>query len=185
MNDLEITINIKLMNSNQLTPNYYVMLYYMYYDIPHKLGPNSKASLIKLKFLDSRGEMTPKARGLFKVNLKELDDLKMRDWILELREIFPKGVKISGSPVRSAVGAATVRKMRKFIKEYGYSEEVIKQAVAAYVATKKRDNFEFMMKFTNFIDKQGVGSELASFCELVINGEINDNDGETRITRTL
>ncbi len=186
MKDLEITINIKLMNSNRLTPNYWVMLYYIYHGIGHKLGDMTKGSLIKLGFLDTKGELTDKARDLFKVDLKDLNDGKMKEWLLELRDIFPRGVKINNSPVRSAVGLSTVRKMRKFIKEYGYSDEVIRQAITAYVAAKKRDNYDFMMKFTNFIDKQGVGSELASFCELVVNGDDKiNNDGETRITKLL
>lgn len=185
MNDLEITINIKLMNSNQLTPNYYVMLYYIYHNIPHKIGPMTKASITKLGFLNDKGELTDKAKDLFQVEIKDLNDAKMKEWILDLRDIFPKGVKIAGSPVRSAVGLSTVRKMRKFIKEYGYTEDVIRQAIAAYVAQKKKDNYTYMMKFNNFIDKQNVGSELASFCELIVNGEDINGGQETRITTTL
>jgi hypothetical protein len=185
MNDLEVIINIKLMNSNQLTPNYYVMLHYIFYDIPHRIGPMTKAALIKLRFLDSKGNLTDKARNLFKEDdLKQLNDKKMKEFLLELREYFPKGVTTGGSPVRTAIGIATVKKMKKFINEYGYSKDIIIKATKSYVADRKKNNYGYMKKFTNFIDKQGEGSLLATFCETIENGEERSTTN-TRIERTL
>lgn len=172
---------MQLINSYQLTPNYYVMLWLMYYDKPHKIGPSTQQALEKLEFIKD-GKLTNKAINLFKKEDKKLNDQQLREFLEELRDLFPKGVKINGSPVRTTIGLATVRKMKKLIEEYDFSKDLIVKATKAYVDNKKRDNYKYMMKFTNFIDKQNVGSELASYCQMIRDGEeIQQN----RIERTL
>jgi len=181
-----IKLDTVVMNQNQLTPNYYVMLYYIHNNLPHKLGPNTKVALQKLEFLDSQGNLTNKVEQLFKekTSLKELTDEELKDFLKELVNIFPKGVKTAGQYVKSAVGNNLLRKFKKWLAEYDYSKDTIIKATEAYVKVKKRENFNYMMVFTYFIEKQGVGSTLASYCQAIEDGE-QERTTETRIERTL
>lgn len=180
-----IQLDTVVMNQYKLTPNYWVMLYYMYHNLPHKLGPNTKIALQKLQFIDGQGNLTDKVNDLFKEkeNLNDLNDEELKDFLKELIKIFPAGVKTAGQYVRSAVGNNLLRKFRKWLAEYSYSKDTIIKATEAYVQVKKKENFKYMMVFTYFIDKQGVGSTLASYCEAIENGE--QEQREVRIERTL
>ena len=181
---MKVLIDIPLMNSYKLTPNLYVMLFFKYFKHPSIMSPDTKVSLIKLGFMDEACNLTSKCNALFKKDLASLKDEEIIVFLLELRKLFPKGVKIANSPVRSAVGMATVRKLKRVVKEYGFDEELIINATKAYVAAKKKDNYGYMMKFSNFIDKQNVGSELATYCFMILDGDDKiKTDG--RIERTL
>jgi hypothetical protein len=181
---MKIEIDTKVLNLNKLTPNGYVTLYLLHSGTNHKVGPITKEKLTKLGFLDTEGLLTKKANDLFKVDLKQLNDEKIKEFLVKLRDLFPKGVKTGGSPVRSAIGVSTIRKFKNFLKEYGYSKDIIIKATQAYVLDRKKNNYGYMKKFTNFIDKQGEGSLLATFCETIENGEEKQNT-TTRIERTL
>lgn len=180
---MTIEIDIGVMNSFKLTPNYYVMLYYKFYNLPHKMHPNTQKALVQLGFLDKSGEFTQKINELFKEDLSKSGDKELKEFLEKMRDNFPKGVKTGGKHVRSVIGSATVRKMRKFLKEYKYPKEIIVEATKAYVADRKKDNYKFMKTFTYFIDKQGEDSTLAAYCDAIENGE--HRNYENRITRTL
>ncbi len=179
-----VEVNIDKMNEVGLTPNGWVMLWYLYHNKPCRIGPSLSSILKKQGFLSDDGTLTDKAKELFKEDIKNLSDDKLKEFLVELREYFPKGIKTGGKPVRSAIGAITINKMKKFLKEYGYSKDIIIEATKAYVANRKTDNYRFMKTFTYFINKQGEDSTLAAYCEMIENGEQQENT-TPRIGRTL
>ena len=94
---------------------------------------------------------------------KNTFELSCEEWIEEWRNLFPKGIKTGGYPVRSTVNACKV-KMNKFLIEYDYSKEDIFKATKNYIDQKRREGYGFMKTAVYFIekDKQSI---LASFCE--------------------
>ena len=179
-----VEIDIDKMNELKLTPNGWVMLYYLYIDRPCKIGPTLTSILQKQGFLTEKCTLTDKAKDIFKEDVKQLSNEALKEFLLELREHFPKGVKTGGKPVRSAVGTVTINKLKKFFKEYGYSKDIIRQATKEYIANRSKDGYKLMKTFTYFISKQGEDSTLAAYCEMIENGE-NDTGGIPRIERTL
>ena len=93
----------------------------------------------------------------------------------KVRDEFPKGVKTGGQNVRGNL-KDMIKKLRKFIKDYGYTEDEILRATRMYVARYKLAQYKYMKTSSYFIHKQGDGSLLAS--------EI-DNLGEEREVTTL
>ena len=182
---LKIILCMDTINTYNLTPTYYVLLYYMYHNLPCTIGSNMHNSLYKVGMLEEKEiKLTSKAIKLFAEDPKSWSNDKIKEFLTSLREDFPKGVKIGGNPVRTTIGKSTVNKMKAFFKEYDFNEDIIIQATKAYVEDRKKTNYSYMKKFTNFINKQGEDSLLASWCDMVVNGETEEN-GETRITRTL
>lgn len=180
-----VEIDVDKMNEYGLTPNGWFVLHYIYHGKSYVVSPTLTEMLINQEFITEEYELTDKGKEVFKQDVKQLKDNEIKEFLKELREFFPKGITINGSPVRTTIGTATVRKLRGFINEYGYSKELMLEATKAYVAAKKKDNYSFMMKFTNFINKQNVGSELATYCQMIEDGDDINGKQETRITRTL
>lgn len=88
----------------------------------------------------------------------------------EMRELFPKGIKSGGYPVRSSV-YDIADKLKKFMKKHTYSNEVILNATKQYLRRKESENWNFVQIAVYFIEKNGV-SALAAECEsLVENNE--------------
>lgn len=93
-------------------------------------------------------------------------DIKVEDWISDWLELFPKGVKTGGKLLRSDK-MGCLKKMEKFVKESGYSSELIKAATSAYLEEREVDDYKYCKCATYFIDKKGEGSELAAWCEQI------------------
>ena len=86
----------------------------------------------------------------------------------ELRELFPKGIKSGGYPVRSSV-YDIADKLKKFMKKYSYSNEVILKATKQYLKRKEAENWNFTQIAVYFIEKNGI-STLAAECENLVEG---------------
>lgn len=181
---LKIIIDVDLINTYNLTPTQYCILYYLYHNLDVQVGPNMHRSLCHIGMLEeNKIKLTQKAIKLFYEDPKQWSDSRIKEFLSELREIFPKGVH-HGNALRTTIGTSTIRKMKNFLNENEYSVDIIKKATEAYIADRKKVNYQYTKKFTNFINKQGDDSLLGTWCEMVKNDEINNN-GETRITRTL
>ena len=102
---MKIVIDIDLMNSHKLTPNLFCMLFFKYFEHPSLMSPTTRDELVRLEFLDEEFNLTSKCDKLFKKDLTTLKDEEIKEFLLELRGLFPKGVK---PPVRSAVGMASL-----------------------------------------------------------------------------
>lgn len=88
----------------------------------------------------------------------------VRTWIEEWCDLFPKGVRSGGKLIRS-VPQDCVAKMAKFLKTYKYDRDLIFFATRAYLTDRRLDNYAYTRCATYFINKIGVGSELADWCD--------------------
>lgn len=114
--------------------------------------------------------------GIIKITGEGLKDVSLRDLGLELvgqsksddivefatkfRELFPKGIKSGGYPVRSSV-TDIADKLRKFFKKHKYTQEQVLEATKKYVERKELDGYSYMQQAHYFIEKNGA-SNLAS-----------------------
>lgn len=97
---------------------------------------------------------------------------------LECWELFPKGIKTGGYPVRSDKKEFS-KKLQRFEKEYPeYNRELIKQAFEIYIEDFRKKNYEFMTTSAYFIFKQdvhkGEKSLLAATCQYLIDNKNKD-----------
>jgi hypothetical protein len=97
-----------------------------------------------------------------KTNLKT--EHYVREWIDEWVEIFPKGIKSGGKPIRSNAKDC-LPKMVSFIKQYKYDRDLIFYATREYIKQQSFKNYDFTRCAMYFIAKQGEGSDLATWCE--------------------
>jgi len=167
-----ITINTELLNEHKLMPTQYVMLYYLHHNLDCKISHQTKTDLFKLGFVDEIGNITYKGRALFNqpdaITEEKKEDIK--ELLNKMIEYFPKG-KYGDKVVRSSINAELIQKMKKFKKEYKYDDNTIILATKKYSEDKKKDGYKFMRIFKYFIKKQGDGSDLADYCELVLSGD--------------
>ena len=116
--------------------------------------------------------------------LKEAVTDEVETWIEQWLDLFPRGVKTFGKPVRSSK-IECLRKMQNFIKENGYSRDVILEATKAYVESKRQVAWEFMRCATYFIYRVDGGSikdktsDLAAWCEQVLHEKDNPSPENT------
>lgn len=82
----------------------------------------------------------------------------------QLMSIFPEGKNSAGQSWRGTKAIIT-DKLSKFKKKYKYSDDTIIEATKAYVKFFKNSRYEYMRSLKYFIEKQGVGSDLAEWCE--------------------
>jgi hypothetical protein len=91
--------------------------------------------------------------------------------------IFPKGKLPSGKPAR--VNKKNIEESFKwFFKNYTYDWDTILRATWYYIETYEKANYMYMKNSQYFIRKQNTDkswdSELANYCEIIINGEDED-----------
>jgi hypothetical protein len=92
--------------------------------------------------------------------------------------VFPKGKLPSGKPAR--VNKKNLEESFKwFFKNYTYDWDTILRATFYYVETYEKTNYMYMKNSQYFIRKQNTDkswdSELANYCEIIINGEDIDD----------
>jgi len=122
----------------------------------------------ELKFTDKALEKIKQAPKPEKDNVLE--------WINEFREIFPKGIRSGGMPVRGDKSSC-LRKMRKFVTEYKeYNKDLILKATQNYVDNKARDGYTYMQISHYFIFKNDM-STLASECENILETPTDPSGG--------
>lgn len=119
--------------------------------------------------------------GLIKVIGEGLKDVSIRDLGLELigqsnsdniiefaekfKELFPKGIKSGGYPVRSST-SDIADKLRKFFKKHKYSQEQVLEATKRYIDRKGNEGYSFMQTAVYFIEKNGVSNLAAEIDSL-------------------
>lgn len=122
---------------------------------------------------------TLESSGIIKITGDGLKDISVRDLGLELigqsksdniiefaekfKELFPKGIKSGGYPVRSST-SDIADKLRKFFKKHKYSQEQVLEATKRYIDRKSNEGYSFMQTAVYFIEKNGV-SNLAAECD--------------------
>lgn len=119
-----------------------------------------------IKITDSQIILRPLGEELLGVNNKTGDLLVLAE---KMREMFPKGIKSGGYPIRSNV-YDIADKLKKFMKKHNYSSEIILKATSQYLKRKEAEGWNFTQIAVYFIEKNGM-STLASECEGLIEGD--------------
>lgn len=162
-----IQIDTEKLNLLKLTPDQYVMLYYLNNKLDCIISPQMKSELEKLQFIDTDGNITLLGKSIFVEEKKDTID----DLLKKMIEYFPKGVKSGGLPVRSSIDREVKQKIEKFRKEYDYSDDTIINACKKYSEDRKKEGYTYMKVFKYFIGKRGEGSLLADYCSMILEGD--------------
>jgi len=102
---------------------------------------------------------------LFKsIGKKKKEKTDVHLWIDQWREIFPPGSNTGGYRYRGNKLEA-LKKMIKFADLYPFTREEIFKATTLYVKRFSLKGYAYMQLAHFFIEKQNVGSTLASECE--------------------
>jgi hypothetical protein len=140
---------------------------------PHfVLQPNgiNLVEFIKSEFKKSNNEIKTEDIAIVGVeNLKTAISNNVEDWIDEWIDLFPEGVRSGGRLLRSDKPACT-RKMRIFLKEYGFDKELVIKATKAYLQTQAEKDYQYTRCAVYFIYRmEGIGtgktSDLAAWCD--------------------
>lgn len=93
---------------------------------------------------------------------------RVEDWFDLWMDQWPRGIKSGGKLIRSDKKAC-LEKMKKFVRDYGFASGTIIQATDKYLVQQAAKNWEYTKCATYFIHKQGEGSELAAWCDQLLN----------------
>lgn len=164
----EIKLNLDLLEQLKISPNAYVFLYLLFYNMPINLeiSDNLIKDLEDKKFVKNQENgIIIRKRGidLFDNKITKVVS-KLDDFIDKYRSIFPAGVKSGGRLIKGDKQGC-LSKLKTFKVKYPeYTEEDILEATKAYLDGKKRVNYDRTVCADYFISKDG-SSMLASYCE--------------------
>lgn len=129
------------------------------------------------KFIEAQDENTSlKVEPILAIAKKA--NLDVKSWIKEYIEIFPAG-KFHGRYLRSD---DCVDRMEWFMSEYEYDKDTILAATKAYISNQEEesDGHKYTQNCTYFIlkgrHKSDRKSTLATWCRIVLDGEVVDNE---------
>ena len=109
--------------------------------------------------------------------LQQKQKLKLEDyvksWIDEWAQLFPKGIRSGGKPVRSNPKDC-LPKMIAFVKEYKYERDLIFFATKKYLAERSLSNYDYTRCAVYFIGKKGEGSDLAAWCDQCSDSDLTE-----------
>lgn len=181
------------LQKNSLSPN----TYYVLYCIGENLVPNKIVSTeLEISRLQTDGwltndkQLTEKStillkeiNGYFKVSKKKTSKTLMGEDFMEKIEdyldIFPKFKLPSGKYARSNKKNLE-NNFRWFFENYDYDWNTVLSATEKYVNEFEVNGYKFMRTSQYFIRKQGADkmfdSELATYCDVIINGDEDYTD---------
>lgn len=102
--------------------------------------------------------------------------------INEYRELFPRGVLPSQVPAR-VPAKELEKKFIWFFNNYSYDWDVVIKATKKYISEFKANNYLYMKNsgyFISKLEKNGIVSALASYCDMVVDGD--DSEQTTYVT---
>ena len=186
-----IEIDLDKLSTLEITPTQYILAHCIYHN--NKEEFNRIKDLYKLDcfkedifHLILKGYLTggnPKNRyainfekssiiGIFTKEenpIEESEDvLTWEQFVKEFRETFPAGQKSGGFYVRSSERDIS-NKLKKFVKEYKFSQDTILEATQCYVEESARRGYLYMKVANYFIYKDNT-SMLAGACEALEEG---------------
>lgn len=164
MQDMNLLLNTDQLLKEDITPDEYVFLYYLYNKIEYPFPkPN-------IQGLQERGFLKDSATGISlrdKTNslFSSSTNLTLSDFVDKYRSLFPQGVK-EGYPFRGdRVGC--MKKLEKFFKNYpDITQQEVLDATKAYIDRHKQKGFTYLKQAHYFIEKNGV-SDLAAEIEFL------------------
>jgi len=172
----------------EITPNALYVLWYVANKTKSSLPTNvihtELRVLVNADYIDATYVIS--AKGLDVLNnvpgitgsISVIQDDTM-DHIASFLNIFPKGKLPSGKPAR--VNRKNIEESFKwFHKNYTYDWDTVLRATWYYIETYEKANYMYMKNSQYFIRKQNTDkswdSELANYCEIIINGEDEDTN---------
>lgn len=176
----------QITNTGLSPDGFYLLLSLYYKEIPS--GINIE---LCLKILESKGyikerKLTVKGSDLVKefVSKYKLDDtgrIKIKasfneedkNKVNEYRELFPKGTLPSGQPAR-ATSKELEKKFLWFFLNYKYDWDTILKATKKYIRDYEPAGYKYMKTSSYFINKTDKGvvtSTLASYCDMILDGD--------------
>ena len=190
---ISIQINIKALEDEELS---YLQAFFLllfdegYVSHPKELNLTDEEieTLIKKEYIwnlsDNIYRPTPKIKNLSLPNLTTqnfrnvFETTNLEKFAEDYRNIFPKGVFSGGYMVRGDKHGIR-KKLKRFLENYPeYTQEQILEATKRYVNEMRLKGYAYMRLAHYFIEKDG-NSELASYCELVKDGNKLSEDGDS------
>lgn len=100
---------------------------------------------------------------------------------LEMRALFPAGVKTGGYSVKSHPRTIEV-KLKKFLKEYPkFTKQNILDATTNYINDRRKYNWAYMKAIHYYISKDGISTLAADCLALSDSHEVEHNAFETQV----
>lgn len=167
-----------------LTPNQIYILMCLYYDEDIKIKSKDAdiQLLIERKYIKD-GMPTVEAIAMLKVfepqkskkiNFSEIDVENLNKY----REMFPKGLLPSGQASRVTIKELE-KKMIWFFENYKYDWDIVLKATKKYIDKYSLEGYMYMKTSGYFISKSEKGmvvSTLASYCDMVLDGDDEDKN---------
>lgn len=180
----------KLVREN-ITPNSFYVLFSIAKNInPHNYV-NANLEITRLKqagWLTENLQITDKSiifieeiNGFFKKNKKKTSQILMGGDFLknieQYNQIFPNVKLPSGKYARANVKNLE-NAFRWFFDNYTYDWDILFAATKKYVSEYRENGYQYMRTSQYFVRKQEdgrqFGSELANYCEIILNKPIDD-----------
>jgi len=161
---MKIIIDLELIKSLNLTPNQYVTLYLLFYNIEHDFDNTANIKQLQEKnWLDSNCNIVHVFRD-------QLFSSKV-DWIQEWVDLFPTMGTTGLTYHISANTKECEKRMFSFLLNYpSFNKEVIFQATSNYLNRQEHNGWKYTKKNYKFVqDKEG--SVLEKECFMVLKGE--------------
>jgi hypothetical protein len=151
---------------------------------------------IEKRFLQINGyindkDLTPKGKTILKMlsnkykiddsgKLKKITNLTEEDIqnLNKYREMFPKGLLPSGQAARVTIKELE-KKMIWFFENYKYDWDIVLKATKKYIDKYSLEGYMYMKTSGYFISKSEKGmvvSTLASYCDMVLDGDDEDKN---------
>jgi len=176
----------------KITPNQLYILHCLKgRTVPHS-SVNISLEIERLKegdWVEGVNKLTPKSIALLesldayfrKSKKKTNEDIIGQNYMIKIKayvELFPKGNLPSGKPAKSNPKNLE-SSFRWFFENFDYDWDTIYGATKMYLDKYEKDNFKYMRTSQYFVRKQNpdksFDSELANYCEMYLNGDIEDN----------
>jgi hypothetical protein len=170
----------EFLEANKITPNQYYLLWCIHTgNKPKNINAHLELRALQASNFVKGAKLNDSALALIGHTpaVKEFSFEEGASSIDTFISIFPKGKLPTGKPAR--VNKKNIEDAFKwFFNNYDYSWDVILQATLYYVETYEKSNFMYMRNSQYFIRKQNTDrswdSELANYCEIIINGDEED-----------
>jgi len=163
---MKVEIDLDHLEKLQISPNQYVILFFLFKGWNIKAKKSDVEYLILREFIKDK-QITSEGRKIFNKNSRKFKKEAIKDFVKSWIQLFPKGIKTGGYPVKSSFNDALVNKMLNFLESYDYTEEEIIYATKKYISEKEKEGYQAMKLAKYFIEKQGEGSMLADYCQYV------------------
>lgn len=187
---MNLLILFNNMTEEKLTPNQFYLLYCIHYSIaPPNINVHQELRLLiqdawltqndKLYLLEPKSmSLISKMESYFAVQLKKSDNSIMGDDFdvnaEKYNTLFPRMKLGSNKPARAPI-KEIITSFRWFFTEHDYTWDVILDATELYLEAEEAKGYKYTRTSKYFIRKQesdkSWSSDLAAYCDLVLNGE--------------